>query len=170
LEQIALRSITVTQAFGVLPGAEVIHSGPMREKLARNRVNCLLFLTTGEIMRLRNCLLKSLLGCFCFFGIVANAHATAYVTASTRINIYAQETVYSGAHLLQVLDVSLNASCNGSAYAYISFSDKELFATALTVSQGTPQYVRIVYHTGETSQGADGSGSTTCRVTGIFFP
>jgi len=100
------------------------------------------------------------------YNLVTNAGAATLNASSTQLSIYAQSTADSTAHLVQS-SVALDGACTNNR-AYILFSDKELFATALAASLQS-KAVNFIYETEAESKSAGGHQSSTCKVISIWW-
>lgn len=100
--------------------------------------------------------------------VAADAFAVQrYCISSTSIAVKAISTFEGTAHLLIANPTDCSAMClsYGNRMSYIEFSDKDVFAEALTAAYSrTP--VLIAWEDSAPSKGGTGH-SVTCRVVGI---
>ena len=86
------------------------------------------------------------------------------------ISIIVEQGATSTAHLISFANTGCTDACGASRRAYIEFSDKPLFATALSAAlAGTT--VGVMYDTAASSKGSSSSehnSNVTCKVLNIF--
>lgn len=110
------------------------------------------------------------------FGVIlfctwtAKASAAMYIVSNTQLTVYAQSSTESTAHLISS---SVGIYNNGphpwcGNRAYILFSDKELFATALAASL-SGKIVNFFYEDAAESKTALGHIAFGCKVVSIWW-
>ena len=99
-----------------------------------------------------------------------NSNATQYIVWDTEISVYAQSASESTAHLIAISKGMYNDGehpwCGNRAY--ILFSDKELFATALAASLSGKR-VNVRYEDAAETKIAAGHIEFTCKVISIWW-
>lgn len=98
-----------------------------------------------------------------------SAHATSYTVYDTVISIYTQSPSDGGAHLIRsskgIYQDGEHPWCGNRAY--IDFTDRELFATALAASL-TGKPMNFFYEDAAESRFVHGHTTSKCRVFSIW--
>jgi hypothetical protein len=112
-------------------------------------------------------LIASLMACFIF----TDVYATQYTVFNTTLKVYAQSSLESTAHMVQ----SSNGIYGGGPHpwcgnrAYISFDDKEQFATALKVSE-SQTIISFIYEDAAAPKNIAGHVENfPCKIVSIFY-
>lgn len=111
--------------------------------------------------------IASLTACF----VLTNVHATEYVVMNTTLKVYAQSRAESTAHMVQssvgIYNGGLHPVCSNRAY--IDIDDRELFATALKLSE-SQMLVGIIYEDAAAGRHIAGHVSNLpCKILSIFY-